>query len=214
MVAAVSIVDVVKNFGSLQALAGVSMDIEQGEFFGLLGPNGAGKTTLISILAGITQPDSGSVQGEDVAWVPQQAALYRYQKARQKAERQAALALNLTDFKRAIYRRYTHAPHLAARFEREARVTARLQHPGIVPIYEIGKWPDGTPFYTMRMVDGRTLRDALAAAPTLGARLALLPALISAASAGAFAHAQRVIHRDLTPANVIVSAYGETVVID
>ncbi|MGE0397284.1 MAG: protein kinase [Kofleriaceae bacterium] len=106
------------------------------------------------------------------------------------------------------------SPQLAARFEREARVTARLQHPGIVPIYEIGKWPDGTPFYSMRMVDGRTLRDALAAAPTLGERLALLPALISAASAVAFAHAQRVIHRDLTPANVIVGAYGETVVID
>ena len=106
------------------------------------------------------------------------------------------------------------SPQLAARFEREARVTARLQHPGIVPIYEIGKWPDGTPFYTMRMVDGRTLRDALASAPTLGQRLALLPALISAASAVAFAHAQRVIHRDLTPANVIVGAYGETVVID
>jgi ABC-2 type transport system ATP-binding protein len=52
MVAAVSIVDVVKHFGSLQALAGVSLDIAEGEFFGLLGPNGAGKTTLISIPAG------------------------------------------------------------------------------------------------------------------------------------------------------------------
>jgi hypothetical protein len=41
----------------------------------------------------------------------------------------------------------------ATRFEREARVTARLQHPGIVPIYEIGRWPDGTPFYSMRMVE-------------------------------------------------------------
>ncbi|MBL8404180.1 MAG: ABC transporter ATP-binding protein [Dechloromonas sp.] len=68
MVAAVSIVDVVKHFGSLQALAGVSLDIEQGEFFGLLGPNGAGKTTLISSLAGLVRPDSGaiSVMGHDV----------------------------------------------------------------------------------------------------------------------------------------------------
>ena len=68
MVAAVSIVDVVKNFGSLQALAGVSIDIEPGEFFGLLGPNGAGKTTLISSLAGLIRPDAGSLKvlGHDV----------------------------------------------------------------------------------------------------------------------------------------------------
>jgi WD40 repeat protein len=106
------------------------------------------------------------------------------------------------------------SPGLAARFEREARVTARLQHPGIVPIYEIGRWPDGTPFYAMRMVEGRTLREAIARSATLAARLALLPAVIAATEAIAFAHAQRVIHRDLTPSNVLVGAYGETVVID
>jgi ABC-2 type transport system ATP-binding protein len=68
MVAAVSIVDVVKHFGSLQALAGVSLEIQAGEFFGLLGPNGAGKTTLISSLAGLIRPDSGSLRvlGHDV----------------------------------------------------------------------------------------------------------------------------------------------------
>jgi ABC-2 type transport system ATP-binding protein len=68
MIPAVSIVDVVKNFGLLQALAGVSLDIEQGEFFGLLGPNGAGKTTLISSLAGLIRPDSGAIKvmGNDV----------------------------------------------------------------------------------------------------------------------------------------------------
>ena len=68
MTAAVSIVDVVKNFGSLRALDGVSLEIEPGEFFGLLGPNGAGKTTLISSLAGLVRPDSGTlkVMGHDV----------------------------------------------------------------------------------------------------------------------------------------------------
>ena len=68
MTAAVSIVDVVKNFGALQALAGVSLEIGEGEFFGLLGPNGAGKTTLISTLAGLLRADSGrlSVLGHDV----------------------------------------------------------------------------------------------------------------------------------------------------
>ena len=68
MAAAVSIVDVVKHFGSLQALAGVSLAIEAGEFFGLLGPNGAGKTTLISCLAGLIRPDSGTLKvlGHDV----------------------------------------------------------------------------------------------------------------------------------------------------
>jgi len=68
MAAAVSIVDVVKHFGSLQALAGVSLAIEEGEFFGLLGPNGAGKTTLIFCLAGLIRPDSGTLKvlGHDV----------------------------------------------------------------------------------------------------------------------------------------------------
>ena len=59
--AAISISNVKKRYGALQALNGVSLSIEQGEFFGLLGPNGAGKTSLISIVAGLNRADSGSV---------------------------------------------------------------------------------------------------------------------------------------------------------
>jgi ABC-2 type transport system ATP-binding protein len=66
--AAIQITDVKKRYGALQALGGVSLTIEEGEFFGLLGPNGAGKTTLISIVAGLNRADSGrvSIQGHDV----------------------------------------------------------------------------------------------------------------------------------------------------
>ena len=66
--AAIQIDQVMKRYGTLQALGGVTFSIEEGEFFGLLGPNGAGKTTLISILAGLNRADSGSVKimGHDV----------------------------------------------------------------------------------------------------------------------------------------------------
>ena len=67
-VPAIRIDSVTKRYGDLEALAGVSLDVEQGEFFGLLGPNGAGKTTLISALAGLVRPTSGTlaVMGHDV----------------------------------------------------------------------------------------------------------------------------------------------------
>ena len=69
MSAAIEISSAVKRYGSFEALRGVTLAVEQGEFFGLLGPNGAGKTTLISLIAGLSRPDSGSVRvmGHDVS---------------------------------------------------------------------------------------------------------------------------------------------------
>src|SRR5262245_14684939 len=100
------------------------------------------------------------------------------------------------------------------RFQREALITARLQHPGIVPVYEAGRWPSGDPFFAMKLVSGRPLDRVIADARTLEDRLALLPRIAAATDAIAYAHSQRVIHRDLKPANVLIGEFGETVVID
>jgi tetratricopeptide (TPR) repeat protein/tRNA A-37 threonylcarbamoyl transferase component Bud32 len=106
-----------------------------------------------------------------------------------------------------------HGAH-ARRFEREARITARLQHPSIVQVHEAGVWPTGEPFFSMQLVAGRPFSDAIAEANTLDKRLALLPNVLAVADAIAYAHSQGVIHRDLKPRNVIVGEFGETIVID
>jgi eukaryotic-like serine/threonine-protein kinase len=100
------------------------------------------------------------------------------------------------------------------RFFREAFITARLEHPAIVPVHEAGRWPDGTPYYAMKLVAGRPLSDLLAEAQTLDQRLALIPHVIAVADAIAYAHDRSIIHRDLKPSNVIVGDFGETIVVD
>jgi WD40 repeat protein len=101
-----------------------------------------------------------------------------------------------------------------ARFMREALITARLEHPGIVPVHEAGRWPNGAPYYVMKLVEGRTLKELFAAKPTLRERLGLLEHVIAIADAVGYAHSEGVIHRDLKPSNVIVGEFGETIVVD
>jgi serine/threonine-protein kinase len=107
------------------------------------------------------------------------------------------------------------------RFVREAEITGRLEHPGIVPVYGLGRYPDGRPFYAMRFIKGETLRDAIrdyhAMPPGPGRRLAfreLLQRFVAVCNAVAFAHSQGVVHRDLKPNNVMLGGYGETLVVD
>ena len=101
-----------------------------------------------------------------------------------------------------------------SRFLREARITGRLEHPGIVPVYELGRRRDGTLYYTMKVVRGRTLAHALAEKRTLGERMTLLKHFADLCNAMAYAHARGIIHRDLKPGNVMVGAFGETVLLD
>ncbi|HTL37408.1 MAG TPA: serine/threonine-protein kinase, partial [Kofleriaceae bacterium] len=105
-------------------------------------------------------------------------------------------------------------PGLRVRFTREAVLTARLQHPSIIPVHEAGVWTGDEPFYAMKLVAGAPLSKLIAKTKTLDERLALIPNVIAVVDALAYAHAQRVIHRDLKPDNVIVGDYGETIVID
>lgn len=103
---------------------------------------------------------------------------------------------------------------VVARFLQEAKITAQLEHPAIVPVYELGHRMDGTAYYTMKLVRGRTLAEAIHRAKGLGERLTLLPHFLDLCNAVAYAHSRGVIHRDIKPGNVMVGEFGETVVLD
>ncbi len=100
---------------------------------------------------------------------------------------------------------------LARRLIREAQVLARLEHPGIVPVHDVGTLQDGRVFYTMKLVEGQRLDKYIQAVPSIPDRLRLFLRICDAV---AFAHARGVLHRDLKPANVMVGPFGEVLVLD
>ena len=97
------------------------------------------------------------------------------------------------------------------RLRREARTIARLEHPGIVPVHDVGTLPDGRVFYAMKLVTGKRLDELVKAGLPLRERLRLL---LRIGEPVAFAHAHGVIHRDLKPENVMVGPFGEVLVMD
>ena len=109
---------------------------------------------------------------------------------------------------------------ICSRFLYEAKITAQLEHPGIVPVYELGGGP--VPFYTMRFVKGRTLseatrayhKDRLAGAADSLGLVKLLSAFLGVCHAIAYAHSRGIIHRDLKGQNVILGDFGEVIVLD
>lgn len=98
----------------------------------------------------------------------------------------------------------------ADRLKREARILARLEHPGVVPIHDAGVLQDGRVFYVMKLVRGVRLDEYLAG----GTRGEALRHVLRLLETVEFAHAQGIIHRDLKPSNVMVGAFGEVIVLD
>ncbi len=103
------------------------------------------------------------------------------------------------------------APGIGERLRQEARILAQLEHPGLVPVHDVGLLPDGRVFYAMKRVRGRRLDEHLRERRALPERLRLFERICETV---AFAHAEGVIHRDLKPANVMVGPFGEVLVLD
>lgn len=99
----------------------------------------------------------------------------------------------------------------AARLLDEATILARLEHPGVVPVHDAGRLPDGRVFYAMKLVRGERLSEQLAAPTSVASRLDLFLKICDAVS---FAHAQGIVHRDLKPENVMLGPFGEVLVMD
>ena len=102
-------------------------------------------------------------------------------------------------------------PAMVERMQREAYIIARLEHPGIVPVHDLGMLTDGRIFYVMKYVRGKRLDEHVDTSISLNDRLRLFR---TACKAVAFAHAQKVVHRDLKPENIMVGPFGEVLVMD
>lgn len=104
-------------------------------------------------------------------------------------------------------------PEIVQRFVEEAQIGGQLQHPGIVPVYELGLLADGRPFFAMKLIKGRTLAAVLAERDRT-TRRKLFDVFAAVCQTLAYAHARGVVHRDLKPSNVLIGAFGEVQVID
>ena len=116
---------------------------------------------------------------------------------------------------KVLDKRLAERPDVVQRFVEEAQIGGQLQHPGIVPVYELGLMADQRPYFTMKLVKGRTLATLLSERESVASdRRRMIDVFESICQTVAYAHSRGVIHRDLKPANVMVGAFGEVQVVD
>ena len=120
----------------------------------------------------------------------------------------------LVALKLAHERGGTSGAALVERFQRETRIASLLEHPNILPVFDVGVFPDGMRYFTQRLVKGRSLGVAIAACSGPAERIAMLPQFRDLCDAIAYAHRLGIVHRDLKPGNTILGPAGEAWVID
>lgn len=186
-------------------------------------PSGNDKSTL-AYTAGVTAPEPG--QGVGVGSGYEHVGLIGVG-SMGEVHRVRDLALGRTVAMKVMKRgRILHNVKAVQRFIEEARAVAALEHPGIVPVYQLGQLPDGRFFFTMKEIIGRTYADILNEFWALPADTRwkgsasgwnfrkLIQTFHKVCEATAFAHAHHVIHRDLKPENVVIGRFGEVYVVD
>lgn len=120
-----------------------------------------------------------------------------------------------------IQLRHAHQLEARRRFVLEAEITGKLEHPSIVPIYGLGAYPDGRPYYAMRLIRGTSMQDVLGKAASSLREASfqfelrkLLRSFVAVCQAMQYAHARGIIHRDIKPDNIMLGDYGETLLVD
>jgi eukaryotic-like serine/threonine-protein kinase len=214
-----------KNHGDVRATLGAVAEIEVRDVLGAI------KNPQVRHSIHALPPGRGHVLVETLVPPPAQRDSLRYTLTRLHAEGGLGKIwiAHDTDLNRDVALKEIKPstepnPESWRRFLKEAQITGQLEHPNIVPVYELARRKeDDQPFYTMRFLRGQTLRLAIAEFHRRrGGRLAhrldlqrqLLEPFVKVCQAVAYAHSRWVIHRDLKPENVVLGAYGEVVVLD
>jgi serine/threonine-protein kinase len=192
---------------------------------GLAAGLGAPRSSLGNMLPPLLKEAEGEsahiVQSKSDAMLPPEQTGDRYQLQGEIARGGMGAVLRGRDVDlgrdlavKVLLEKHAHRPEVARRFIEEAQIGGQLQHPGVVPVYDIGRFGE-RPFFTMKLVKGQTLAHLLAErADYTQDRPRFLAIALQVAQTLAYAHAKGVIHRDLKPANIMVGAFGEVQVMD
>jgi serine/threonine-protein kinase len=172
------------------------------------------------------------LDGTEPAWPPMNKSGVRYQRLTFHARgglgevhRAADAELEREVALKQLRPERAHDPESRRRFLQEAKITGRLEHPGIVPVYGLIEGADGQPSYAMRFIEGETLQEAIDrfhAADKLGRDPGqrslelrqLLTRFVAVCNTIAYAHSRGIVHRDLKPGNIMLGKFGETLVVD